>query len=65
MNNIISFEPKPVSTFRAFLLWLLQRDNIRISTVYIEYFYKDQGDKDPIILKFGHRSALGEKKETV
>jgi hypothetical protein len=50
-----------MSTFRAFLLWLIQRPEIRISTVYIEYFYEKQGDGDPIVFKFGHKSHLKEK----
>lgn len=48
------------SPFRAFLLWLLEREDIRISTVYIEYFKEKDGDADPIVLKFGHRSRLEE-----
>jgi hypothetical protein len=46
------------SPFRDFLLWLLSREEIKISTVYIEYFYTVHGDSDPIILKFGHKSAF-------
>lgn len=44
--------------FRRFLIWLLEREDIRVSTVHIEYF-KEGGEKDPIVLKFGHGSRLG------
>lgn len=50
-----------VSPFRAFLLWLLSRDDIRIMTVHIEYFKEKDGDADPIVLKFGHKGVLNAK----
>lgn len=52
---------KTVSPFRDFLLWLLKRDDIRIMTVYIEYFKEKDGDADPIVLKFGHKGAFNAK----
>lgn len=48
-----------MSPFRAFLLWIINRTDIRISTVYIEYFKPGQED-NPIVLKFGHRKSLEE-----
>lgn len=52
-----------MSPFREFLLWLLKREDIRISTICIEYFGVKNGDSDPIILKFGHKSRIGPIEE--
>jgi hypothetical protein len=52
-----------MSPFREFLLWLLKQEDIRVSTVCIEYFKVKNGDSDPIILKFGHRSRVGPIEE--
>jgi hypothetical protein len=52
-----------MNQFREFLLWLIKREDIRISTVCIEYFNPKYGDKDPIILKFGHESRVGPIEE--
>lgn len=54
-----------MSPFRAFILWILNREDIRISTVCIEYFSIKGGDKDPIILKFGHESRVGKIEEKI
>lgn len=49
------------NALREFVLWILGRTDIRISTIHIEYFKTNDGDADPIILKFGHISRLEEK----
>lgn len=46
------------SPFREFLLWILERTDIRITTVHIEYFKIGGDESDPIVLKFGHEKRL-------
>lgn len=46
------------SPLRRFIAWILEREDIRITTVHIEYFKAGGDESDPIIFKFGHRSTL-------
>lgn len=52
-----------MTPFRKFLLWVLKRTDIRITTVYIEYFKVGTDESNPIILQFGHLNRL--KKDNV
>jgi hypothetical protein len=50
-----------MSPLRNLIEEIINRDDIKITTVHIEYFKTTQGDADPIILKFGHQSKLEDK----
>lgn len=60
MEILLTTEVKQ-SPFRDFLLWILKRGDIRITTVHIEYFKVGENESDPIILKFGHKGVLNAK----
>lgn len=50
--------PSHKNPLRELIRWIIEREDIAISTVVIEYFKKGGDDTDPIVLKFGHKSAL-------
>jgi hypothetical protein len=54
-----------MNAFREYLISLIKREDIRISTVCIEYFNPKFGEADPIIFKFGHESRIGPIKEEI
>lgn len=45
-----------LSALRKFLLWIIKRSDIKITTVHIEYYKTNEAD--PIVFKFGHESRL-------
>lgn len=47
------------SPLRDFIRWIIEREDIAISTVSIEYFKIGKEDK-PVVLRFGHREEFDE-----
>lgn len=46
---------------REFMSWIIERQDILICTVHIEYFKKGGNEADPIVFKFGHKGVLDAK----